>query len=55
LSIRDGVIPPTVGVQRGVEYDIDLVTGAARPAVLYNALVLGRGYGGFNSALVIRG
>ena len=55
LSIRDDVIPPTVGVVRGAEYDIDLVTEVARPAVMYTALVLGRGHGGFNSALILRG
>jgi act minimal PKS chain-length factor (CLF/KS beta) len=55
LSIRDGVIPPTVNVSVAPEYQIDLVTGTARAAELSAALVLARGRGGFNSALVLRG
>lgn len=54
LSIRDGVIPPTVNVCRAPEYDIDLVSGEARPARVRTAVVLGRGQGGFNSAVVVR-
>lgn len=54
LSIRDGVIPPTTGSVPSAAYDIDLVTGAPRPARLRGALVLARGHGGFNSALVVR-
>ncbi len=54
LSIRDGVIPPTVHTTRPVpEYGIDLVT-EARPGPLRVALVLARGHGGFNSAMVVR-
>jgi act minimal PKS chain-length factor (CLF/KS beta) len=51
LSIRDGVIPPTTGVTN--HYDIDLVT-APRPTTVRAALVLARGHGGFNSAMVVR-
>ncbi|GGT19254.1 ketosynthase chain-length factor [Streptomyces purpureus] len=54
LAIRDGVIPPTVHVSRAPEYSIDLVTGAAREAQVRTALVLARGHGGFNSAVVVR-
>jgi act minimal PKS chain-length factor (CLF/KS beta) len=54
LALRDQIIPPTVGVRHVVpDYHLDLVTGAARPAALRVALVLARGYGGFNSALVL--
>jgi len=54
LALRDGVIPPTVNVdQLAPGLEIDLVT-EARPAELRNALVLSRGYGGFNSAMVVR-
>ncbi|WP_433336411.1 ketosynthase chain-length factor [Spirillospora sp. CA-294931] len=53
LSIRDGVIPPTVGARCGDEHPIDLV-GQARHGTIRNALVVARGYGGFNSALVVR-
>ncbi|KXK63825.1 beta-ketoacyl synthase [Micromonospora rosaria] len=56
LAIRDGVIPPTVNVaEPAPEYQLDLVCGAARPARLATALVLARGHGGFNSAVVVRG
>jgi len=55
LAIRDGVVPPTTGVrQLAPGCEIDLVRDAPRPARLRIALVLARGYGGFNSALVLR-
>jgi act minimal PKS chain-length factor (CLF/KS beta) len=54
LSIRDGLLPPTVNVSLSPEYDIDLVVGQARNTRVGVALVLARGYGGFNSAMVIR-
>jgi act minimal PKS chain-length factor (CLF/KS beta) len=55
LSIRDGVIPPTTNVAApAAEYDLDLVIGQARTATVDAALVLARGYGGFNSAMVVR-
>ena len=54
LSLRDGVIPPTVGISPADRYELDLVTEAPRPAALRAALVLARGHGGFNSAMVVR-
>jgi act minimal PKS chain-length factor (CLF/KS beta) len=55
LSLRDDVIPPTANVAAPAEdYRIDLVTGTARHTPLRTALVLARGYGGFNAALVVR-
>lgn len=36
------------------EYDLDLVTGNPRTASVRAALVIARGYGGFNSAVVVR-
>ena len=55
LAIRDDVIPPTIGVSPAGEYDIDLVTGAPRTGKPVDvALVLARGQGGFNSAIVVR-
>jgi minimal PKS chain-length factor (CLF/KS beta) len=53
LALRDGVIPPTVGVSASPEHEIDLVTSARRTP-LAAALVTARGYGGFNSAVVLR-
>ncbi|RKT74690.1 act minimal PKS chain-length factor (CLF/KS beta) [Saccharothrix variisporea] len=54
LSIRDGVIPPTTNVSADPAYALDLVTGAPRAAAVRTALVLARGHGGFNSAVVVR-
>ncbi|BBB01462.1 putative chain length determinant [Actinacidiphila reveromycinica] len=54
LALRHGVIPPTVHVRPDPGYRIDLVTGAAREVALRTALVVARGYGGFNSAVVVR-
>ncbi|HJP73407.1 MAG TPA: ketosynthase chain-length factor [Pseudonocardiaceae bacterium] len=53
LSLRDGVLPPTTNVTPRPEYQLDLVTGSARPSVARAALVLARGHGGFNSAMVV--
>jgi minimal PKS chain-length factor (CLF/KS beta) len=52
LSMRDSVIAPTPATDTPA-YPIDLVTTARRQPVR-TALVLARGYGGFNSALVLR-
>jgi act minimal PKS chain-length factor (CLF/KS beta) len=53
LSIRDGVIPPTPNVRTVPdEYGIDLVR-TRRQARVDVAVVLARGRGGFNAALVI--
>jgi act minimal PKS chain-length factor (CLF/KS beta) len=54
LSIRDSVIPPTVNTAPHPGYQLDVVLGEPRPATVRAALVLARGYGGFNSALVVR-
>jgi 3-oxoacyl-(acyl-carrier-protein) synthase len=54
LAIRDGVIPPTINLERPAHgFDLDFVT-AQRQAKIASALVLARGYGGFNAALVLR-
>ncbi|WP_333737470.1 ketosynthase chain-length factor [Streptomyces sp. IBSBF 2806] len=54
LAMRDGVIPPSVGVRPSPEYDLDLVVDQERTATVRSALVIARGYGGFNSAVVVR-
>ncbi|MET9000049.1 ketosynthase chain-length factor [Amycolatopsis sp. Hca4] len=54
LGLRDAVIPPTVNVSGPVPgYGLDLVVGEPRPAAVSAALVLARGQGGFNSAVVV--
>ncbi|NYH80930.1 act minimal PKS chain-length factor (CLF/KS beta) [Actinopolyspora biskrensis] len=54
LAIRDGVVPPTVNVSGAPEYALDLVVGSPRAADLGTAMVLARGQGGFNSAMIVR-
>ncbi|WP_405678774.1 ketosynthase chain-length factor [Streptomyces sp. NBC_01511] len=55
LALRDGVVPPTIGPGRPVpEHRIDLVRAEPRAASLRTALVLARGHGGFNAAVVVR-
>ncbi|MGQ0840946.1 ketosynthase chain-length factor [Actinokineospora sp.] len=54
LSIRDGVVPPTVNTTRLADDRLDLVIDTPRTAAVRTALVVARGYGGFNSALVVR-
>ncbi|MDQ2583740.1 beta-ketoacyl synthase N-terminal-like domain-containing protein [Saccharothrix yanglingensis] len=53
LAVEHGVVPPTPGV-RDWRFDLDLVTGEARPLDVRTALVLARGLHGGNSALVLR-
>jgi minimal PKS chain-length factor (CLF/KS beta) len=55
LAIRDGVVPPTVGVRDPIAHPrLDLVCDQPRPGEIEVALVLARGFGGFNAALVVR-
>ena len=55
LALRHGCIPPTINVaELGEGCDFDLVRNQARPAQLRTALLMARGVGGFNSALVLR-
>lgn len=54
LAMRDSVIPPTVGVtDLAPGCDIDLVRGGPQEAPIRTAVVLARGFGGFNAALVL--
>ncbi|MBC2869427.1 ketosynthase chain-length factor [Streptomyces mexicanus] len=53
LSLRDQVIPPTVGTtEPAADCPVDLVT-TPRETPVRHALVLARGRGGFNSAAVL--
>jgi minimal PKS chain-length factor (CLF/KS beta) len=55
LSLRDNVIPPTTGVDQLADgYRIDLVGPRPREAPLRVAVVVARGHGGFNAAMVVR-
>ncbi|MBL6279292.1 ketosynthase chain-length factor [Micromonospora fiedleri] len=54
LALRDGVIPPTTGVRHPLdELRLDLVCDRPRQADLEHVLMLGRGIGGFNAAVVL--
>ncbi|MEU0074328.1 ketosynthase chain-length factor [Streptomyces sp. NPDC006332] len=53
LALRHGEIPPTVNVSRPVpEYELDLVTQPRRKR-MSAVLVVARGHGGFNAAMVV--
>ncbi|MCG5219140.1 ketosynthase chain-length factor [Streptosporangium sp. KLBMP 9127] len=55
LMLRHQVIPPTVGVREvAAQHEIDLVLSRPRPGPVRSALILARGHGGFNSALIVR-
>ncbi len=54
LAMAEGVIPPTVNVEPDSGHPLDLVVGAARPGPVDTALVVARGYGGFNAAVLLR-
>lgn len=55
LAMRDGVIPPTINLDEPAEgCDLNFVTGSAQKADVGTALIVARGFGGFNSALVLR-
>jgi act minimal PKS chain-length factor (CLF/KS beta) len=54
LSIRDGLIPPTTNVLPAPGYELDMVLDVPRSGPVNAALVLARGHGGFNSAMVVR-
>ncbi|MFE3190082.1 ketosynthase chain-length factor [Nocardia sp. NPDC059240] len=55
LAMAAGEIPPTVNVTPSSDSPLDLVVGGARRATVRAALVLARGQGGFNSAVVLFG
>ena len=55
LAMRDGCIPPTIGLdQPGDGYDLNFVTGKAQETQVKTSLINARGFGGFNSALVLK-
>jgi 3-oxoacyl-(acyl-carrier-protein) synthase len=55
LAIRDGEIPPTVNADRpAAGCELPLVRGRSAAVRVRTALVVARGFGGFNSALVVR-
>jgi 3-oxoacyl-(acyl-carrier-protein) synthase len=54
LALRDGVVPPTVGVRAPeLPEGLELVRDRPRLAELHTVLIVARGFGGFNAALVL--
>ncbi|MEU6393865.1 ketosynthase chain-length factor [Streptomyces sp. NPDC046939] len=54
LAIRDSVVPPTMNIDPCRDYALDLVIGQPRRMPVRAALILARGRGGFNSAMIVR-
>ncbi|MFF9281837.1 ketosynthase chain-length factor [Streptomyces griseosporeus] len=54
LAMEEGLIPPTMNTEPAERYGLDLVAGHPRTTEVRTALVVARGQGGFNSALVVR-
>jgi len=55
LAIRDNKIPPTINLDQPADgCNLRFVTGDAQSAQLGTVLVVARGFGGFNSALVLK-
>jgi minimal PKS chain-length factor (CLF/KS beta) len=55
LAMRDGVIPPTIHLdQPAAGCELNFVRGQAKQAPVNTVLINARGYGGFNSAVVLR-
>ncbi len=55
LCMRDGALPPIVNLEEPAEgLELDFVRGSERAGELSTILVNARGFGGFNSALVLR-
>jgi act minimal PKS chain-length factor (CLF/KS beta) len=53
LSLRDSVIPPTIHIEQPRYGSLIDLVGAPRETALSTALIVARGYGGFNSAMVV--
>ncbi len=55
LAMRDGVVPPTLRVSDPApDCPVALVRDTAREMTVRTALVIARGHGGFNAAVVLR-
>ena len=55
LAMRDGVIPPLINLEQPAPgCQLNFVVGTAREDKVKTVLIAARGFGGFNSALVLR-
>ncbi|MDQ0779126.1 act minimal PKS chain-length factor (CLF/KS beta) [Streptomyces aurantiacus] len=55
LALRDGVLPPAVHTRPSPRYGLSVVVGRPRELRMRAVLVVARGLGGFNSAMVVGG
>ena len=53
LAMEHGLVPPTVNLENPDPGGLDYVIGKARSHVIRKALIISRGRGGINSALVV--
>lgn len=53
LAMEDSLIPVTLNLDAPAYTDVHFVTGKAQPATIRKALILSRGRGGINSALIV--
>ncbi|WP_017588782.1 ketosynthase chain-length factor [Nocardiopsis ganjiahuensis] len=54
LSMKQGVVPPTVNVNADPGHGLDLVGPEPRTMPVRSAMVVARGHAGFNSVMVVR-
>ncbi|MFT4232240.1 MAG: beta-ketoacyl-[acyl-carrier-protein] synthase family protein, partial [Leucobacter sp.] len=54
MTLRHGVLPPTLNLSDPEFPDWDVVRGAARPAAVDAVLSTSFGFGGHNAALLLR-
>jgi minimal PKS chain-length factor (CLF/KS beta) len=55
LAMRESCIPPTINLDRPAKgCELNFILGSARPKELHHVLINARGFGGFNSCMVIK-
>ncbi|MFQ5681381.1 MAG: beta-ketoacyl-[acyl-carrier-protein] synthase family protein [Candidatus Omnitrophota bacterium] len=55
LSIQNRLIPPTINIDDPEFHDLNFVCGKVREAKINNVLIISRGRGGINTAMVVSG
>ncbi|MDD5730105.1 MAG: beta-ketoacyl-[acyl-carrier-protein] synthase family protein [Candidatus Omnitrophica bacterium] len=53
LSMEHSLIPPTINLEEPADNGVNFIAGKAQPCEINKALVISRGRGGINSALVV--
>jgi len=55
LAMRDGLVPPTINLEKpAAGCELNFVTGQALAMPVNTVLINARGFGGYNSAVVLR-